>query len=91
MEVAAYIINLAAKKLAGEATDDELAELNLLLHNNQELSSSLKTIFTAWLEVNFNNSLSNKEIGQNLDLVLKKIHQKINPDGSLPNEPLNNC
>jgi len=91
MEVAAYIINLAAKKFAGEATDDELAELNLLLHNNQELSSSLKTIFTAWHEVNFNNSLSNKEIGQNLDLVLKKIHQKINPDGSLPNEPLNNC
>ncbi len=91
MEVAAYIINLAAKKIAGEATDDELAELNLLLLENRELNNSLKTIFAAWHKVNFSNTLSGKEIEQNLDLVLKKIHQKINPDGTLPNEPLQNC
>ncbi|WP_259070026.1 hypothetical protein HDF24_24700 [Mucilaginibacter sp. X4EP1] len=91
MKVAAHVINLAAKKLAGEATDEELAELNQLLLENHTLNNSLKTIFATWEEVNFSHKISDREIEQNLDAVLKKIHHKINPDGILPDEPLNNC
>lgn len=91
MEVAAYIINLAAKKLAGEATADELIELNRLLQENAALNNSLENTFAVWDKVNFGNPLSEQEIEQNLHIVLKKIHSKINPDGSLPDEPLKDC
>jgi hypothetical protein len=91
MEIDAYIINLAAKKLGGEATDHELSELNALLVKNPTLHNSLKNIFATWEQIDFGNNLSDHEIEQNLNLLLKKIHHQINPDGNLPDEPLKDC
>jgi len=91
MEIDAYIINLAAKKLAGEASDDEISELKALLAENKMLNNALKDIFVTWDRIDFGNNLSEQEIEQNLDRILKKIHHKINPDGNLPDEPLKNC
>jgi len=91
MEIDAHIINLAAKKLAGEATDDELNELNIILAENETLKNSLKNVFATWDRIDFGNNLSEQKIEQNLDRILKKIHHKINPDGNLPDEPLKNC
>ncbi len=43
-----YTWNLIAKKLAGEATPDELEELETLLRNNPELYYPLQTIADLW-------------------------------------------
>jgi hypothetical protein len=91
MDADAYIINLAAKKLAGEATDDEINELNKLLAENETLKNSLKNVFATWDKIDFDNNLSEHEIEQNLGRILKKIHHKINPEGNLPDGPLKNC
>jgi hypothetical protein len=91
MEIDAYIINLAAKKLAGEATDDELSELNTLLAENKTLDNLLKNIFASWDKIDFGNNLSDQEMEQNLNFILKKIQHKINPGGNLSDEPLKDC
>ncbi len=43
-----YTWNLIAKKLAGEATPEELKELEILLRNNPELHYPLQTISDLW-------------------------------------------
>lgn len=44
-----YVWNLIAKKLAGEATPQELAELGDLLRNNPELYYPFQTVADLWL------------------------------------------
>ena len=47
-ELKEYAWNLIAKKLAGEATADELKELDSLLRNNPELHYPMQTISDLW-------------------------------------------
>jgi ferric-dicitrate binding protein FerR (iron transport regulator) len=51
-----YVWNLVARKLAGEATADELRELEKLLRNNPELHYPLQTITDLWKQVGSNTA-----------------------------------
>jgi len=64
--------------MAKEAGRKELAELNALLRGNPEIKASLKNIFDHWDNIHFDIPLSEKEVDQNIALVLEKIHQHIN-------------
>jgi hypothetical protein len=77
MDVEAYIMNLAAKKLAGECTEAELDELNKLLAANPGIALSLKSIFTMWEIIDFDYKLTDKAIDDNIALVLRRIHRQI--------------
>ena len=43
-----HVWELATKKLAGEASEEELRELDFLLIENPELKTSLMLIFNWW-------------------------------------------
>ena len=78
MNIEARVLSLAAKKLGKEATKKELAELNKLLRENPEIKVSLKNILRNWDNIKFGHNLGEKEIDDNITLVLTKVHQRIN-------------
>ncbi len=78
MDVGEHISNLVAKRLANEATRKELGELNGLLRKNPGIKDALKNIFDTWEIVSFDNTLSEKEIEENIATVLLRIHERIN-------------
>lgn len=78
MYTEARLLTLAAKKLGKEATKKELAELKKLLRENQEIKASLKNILSNWDSIKFDHNLGEKEIDDNITLVLTKVHQQIN-------------
>jgi hypothetical protein len=77
METEAHIINLAAKKLGGDASNDELAELNQLLAANPEVNRSLKNVFTLWEIIDLDITIADKEIDDNIALVHNRIQDQI--------------
>ena len=77
METEERIIKLAAKKLGGEASMDELAEFNQLLAANPEVNQSLKNIFTLWEIINLDITITEKEIDDNISLVHDRIQEQI--------------
>ena len=50
-----YTWNLFAKKLTGEATPEELRELEILLRNNPELHYPMQTITDLWNDTRYRN------------------------------------
>jgi len=81
MDVETRILTLAAKKLANEATKKELGELNNLLRKNRAIESTLNSIFDSWDNIHFDHALSEKDIDENIALVLVKVHERINVSG----------
>jgi hypothetical protein len=78
MDTEALLLTLTAKKPAKEAIDNELAGLHELTGKNPEIKAPLKNISGNLDNVKLNHNLSEKEIDDNIALVLKKIHQQIN-------------
>ena len=63
-----YAWNLIAKKLAGDATSDELRELETLLRNNPELHYPLQTITDLWNHTSPHfKEVAEKAFGEHLD------------------------
>jgi hypothetical protein len=87
MNTEARILTLAAKKAGKEATNKELAELNKLLRENPEIRASLKNILGNWDSVKFDHKLSEKEINDNISLVLSRVHKQIGVSETAPNPP----
>ncbi|WP_183567600.1 hypothetical protein [Mucilaginibacter sp. SP1R1] len=48
MNEADHVWNLVTKKLADEASGDELSELNTLMQANPDLNDTLKQVFELW-------------------------------------------
>jgi len=84
MDIETRILNLAAKKLANEATGKELRELNSLLRKNPGIKSTLCNVFDTWDMINFEPTLTEDQIDENVALVLVKIHQHINASENKP-------
>ena len=78
MDTEARLLTLIAKKPAEEATKNELAELNKSLRENPEIKAPLKNILSSLDNIKSDHKLSEKEIDDNIALVLTKIHQQIN-------------
>jgi putative ABC transport system permease protein len=73
VELKDRIWNLAAKKLAGEATESELKELSDLLKNNPETANVVARLEDWWL--------SSREAERNNSVMLfNRIREKINID-----------
>src|SRR5580698_631836 len=63
-----YTWNLIAKKLAGEATPEELEELETLLRNNPELYYPMQTIADLWKNTSSKEkALAEKAFSTHLD------------------------
>jgi hypothetical protein len=83
MDVETRILTLAAKKLANEATKKELRELNNLLRKNPAIEGMLNNIFDTWDSIHFDHALNEKDIDENIALVLVKIHERIKVPGNV--------
>ena len=69
-ELKEYTWNLIAKKLAGEATPDELKELEALLRNNPELHYPMQTITDLWRHTNpLDKAQVEKAFSEHLDRI----------------------
>lgn len=73
MNVEDHVWELATKKLAGEASEEELRELDFLLIENPELKTSLMLIFNWWQDEQPNTDA-------NSYLLFEQILKKIKPE-----------
>ena len=87
MDIETRILTLAAKKLANEATKKELRELNNLLRKNLVIEVILDNIFDTWDSIHFDHALSEKDIDENIALVLVKTHERINMPENITSIP----
>jgi transmembrane sensor len=82
-----YVWNLIAKKLAGEASPEELGELEVLLRNNPELYYPFQTVADLWLH---SSPGDKKQVEDALNRHLDRMEQlniSLSPppvDGPLP-------
>ncbi len=84
----AYVWNLVAKKLAGEASEEELRTLEQLLNHNPALHHPVETITHLWLH---SNPQAHRLAEQAFFRHLERMHDlKIDFDDDClePNEPL---
>jgi len=84
MKIDTRISSLAAKVLANEATVEEMAELNNLLCKNAGDKETLINIFDTWEMIAFDHDLSEKQIEENIALVLGRINERINLSDNSP-------
>jgi ferric-dicitrate binding protein FerR (iron transport regulator) len=76
-----YTWNLFAKKLMGEATPEELGELEALLRNNPDLHYPMQTITDLWSDTRYRNK-KEAEIAFNRHLDrMQDLHIDFNPTG----------
>ncbi|WP_184546935.1 hypothetical protein [Mucilaginibacter sp. FT3.2] len=78
MDIEEHVWQLATKKLANEASEDELRELDLLLLENPELKTSLILLFNWWQQEQPGGET-------NSHLLFERILKKIKPTDNLPN------
>ena len=92
MKIEIRISSLASKVLANEASVEEIAELNNLLCKNPGAKETLINIFDTWDMIKFDHGLDEKQIEDNITLVLGRINEHINLCGInpefTPNDPI---
>ena len=76
MKLTDRILELAVKKLAREATVEELRELNELLNKDPDASAVLRLLFAKWAT---SRQISKKDIDRNFEKKLKKRIRSYEP------------
>jgi len=66
-----HVWNLATKKLANEASEEELRELNALLQENPDLNNTIKLMFDWW------DNDEKQKVENNSHFLFKKIQEHI--------------
>jgi putative ABC transport system permease protein len=71
MNMEDHVLNLATKKLSGEASEQELQELDNLLQQYPDISLKIKQLFNWWYYDEEQNNIDRSE------LLFSKIQEKI--------------